>query len=334
MHINNHFQQGANPRDVLPRPLTAIVVQQRNDHGEWVADDVATTFGALTEVAGLANNWLADNNRVHRRMLFEFPWRPISEATDQLSAVIAISHAWASYSAIHGELGFVCASIRTDSILYYEANGITHGMFLGVGEAIDMRTITQRQPPLEEGPMAMRAIRPSENPEAPPTFVDDAESLFYLVCSLGTFGINQAQRAVFVEDPSILIMLWNKGAAVTSARLKRAYLSNEMVLTENILFFMRPGPLHDLALDMYRVLFLHPGTFGTTRINNAQLAAMRDDGIAAALRALPVIDGRRDPLALRLQFVVEIIRNLLNILDQHRGVLAGLGAGAGAGAGA
>ncbi|KAJ2025866.1 hypothetical protein GGI06_000403 [Coemansia sp. S85] len=81
---------------------------------------------------------------------------------------------------------------------------------------------------------------------------------------------------------------------------------------------MRDGPLHDLALDMYRALFLHPGTFGTRRISNGQLAAVRDGDLAAALQALPEINGMHDALALRLQFVNEIIRNLLEIVAQHR----------------
>ncbi|KAJ2690908.1 hypothetical protein IWW39_000417 [Coemansia spiralis] len=102
----------------------------------------------------------------------------------------------------------------------------------------------------------------------------------------------------FVADRRLPISSWNKGAAEDIASIKRFHMSTVGSFDEEIQARMRDGPLRDLALDMYRALFRHPGTFGTRRITNAELEEIRDDDIAVALRALPVIDGRRDPLAL------------------------------------
>ncbi|KAJ2348057.1 hypothetical protein GGH91_001556 [Coemansia sp. RSA 2671] len=262
--------------------------------------------------------------RQHRRTVTKLEGSLISEAGNENQVVVAIADVITALTAAYAKCKILHGNISGRAILLQKAAAGIKGVLADFDYAsIDGDSVAETPES-----MLFQSIDSLENPGADRSPLDVAESLLYLVCSLGTLGINRADRAGFVEDPSMLIMWWNKGAAVTIAKQKRVHLSSEMVLTENILFFMRPGPLHDLALDMYRALFLHPGTFGTTRINNAQLAAMRDDGIAAALRALPVIDGRRDPLALRLQFVAEIIRSLLEIMAQHRDrALAALHAG-------
>ncbi|KAJ2026174.1 hypothetical protein GGI06_000280 [Coemansia sp. S85] len=270
-----------------------------------VADTTDTAFAGLPGTS---------RTRQHRRTVTKLEGSLISEADNENQVVVAIADVMTALTAAYSKCKILHGNINDRAILLQKAAAGIKGVLADFDYAsIDGDSVAETPES-----MLFQSIDSLENPGADRSPLDVAESLLYLVCSLGTLGINRADRAGFVEDPSMLIMWWNKGAAVTIAKQKRVHLSSEMVLTENILFFMRPGPLHDLALDMYRVLFLHPGTFGTTRINNAQLAAMRDDGIAAALRALPVIDGRRDPLALRLQFVAEIIRNLLEIMAQHR----------------
>ncbi|KAJ2026902.1 hypothetical protein IWW57_002856, partial [Coemansia sp. S610] len=166
--------------------------------------------------------------------------------------------------------------------------------------------------------MLFQSIFSLENSGTGRSPLEDAESLFYLACILGTFGINREQRAEFVADPDMSILDWNKGTAAKIAKQKRCHMSTEGSFIEEIQAYMRDGPLRDLALDMYRALFLHPGTFGTRRISNGQLAAVRDGDLAAALQALPEINGTRDALALRNLFVNEIIRNLLEIVARHR----------------
>ncbi|KAJ2879018.1 hypothetical protein H4R27_005538 [Coemansia aciculifera] len=123
-------------------------------------------------------------------------------------------------------------------------------------------------------------------------------------------------------------MAWNRGTAIEIAQAKRSHMATERTFDSDILFNMRNGPLSHLAEDIYRALFLHPGCYGVTKVTNNQLAAMGDGDICDALHAVPVVNGKRDPLALRNDYVDAIIRNLIEILVRHRdAALAALNAG-------
>ncbi|KAJ2026316.1 hypothetical protein IWW57_003078 [Coemansia sp. S610] len=252
--------------------------------------------------------------RQHRRTVTKLEGNLISEADDENQVVVAIADAMAALHAAHAKCKILYGNISDRAILLQKtADGIK-------GVLADFDYASSASDNVAEMPESMlfQSILSLDNSRADRSLLDIAESLLYLVCILGTFGINRADRARFVADPRLPILTWNKGTAGQIADQKRLHMSSEIVFHTFILRFMRPGPLHDLALDMYMALFLHPGTFGTLQINDVTLARIRDDGIAAALRALPVIDGWHDPLALRNQFVNEIIRNLLEIVARHR----------------
>ncbi|KAJ2088932.1 hypothetical protein GGI09_006332, partial [Coemansia sp. S100] len=164
--------------------------------------------------------------------------------------------------------------------------------------------------------LALQSIRGLEDPGAARTFLDDCESLLYLVCWLGTLGVNKAQRAAYVaglpEEPNLPIMDWNQGTTAHIARHKRNQLATEVIFCDSIVSHMpENSPLRPLALDMYRALFLHPGCYGTTLLTDNYVAGIEDGDIHAALHAIPVINGKRDPLVLRYAFLVAIIANVL-----------------------
>ncbi|KAJ1888208.1 hypothetical protein LPJ71_008548 [Coemansia sp. S17] len=180
--------------------------------------------------------------------------------------------------------------------------------------------------------MLFQSIRCLEDPKAVRMLLDDLESLLYLVCWLDTFGVNQADREANItglpEDLDLPIMDWNQGTATKIAKAKRRHLATLAAFNDDILFYMRENsPLRPLALDMYRVLFLHPGCYGTTLLTDNYVAEIEDGDIRAALLAIPVINSKRDPLVLRYAFLVAIIANVLGVLARHgNAALAALGA--------
>ncbi|KAJ2425009.1 hypothetical protein GGF41_002585, partial [Coemansia sp. RSA 2531] len=58
--------------------------------------------------------------------------------------------------------------------------------------------------------------------------------------------------------------------------------------------------------------------YGVTLITNEGLAEMEDGDISAALREIPSIYGRRDPLIFRDTFENEIVESLFRVLAEHR----------------
>ncbi|KAJ1923677.1 hypothetical protein GGI09_001642 [Coemansia sp. S100] len=170
--------------------------------------------------------------------------------------------------------------------------------------------------------LALQSIHSLEDPGAARTPLDDWESLLYLVCWLGTFGVNKAERAAYIagllKKPKLPIMTWNKGDAIDIADYKRSRLATLAAFRSSILLYMpENSPLRPLAGDMYRALFLHPCCYGTTLLTDNYVAGIEDGNIRAVLLAVPVINRTRDPLVLRYAFLVAIIANLLGGLPQH-----------------
>ncbi|KAJ2689776.1 hypothetical protein IWW39_001242 [Coemansia spiralis] len=271
----------------------------------FVADTTDTAFAGLPSIS---------QARQHRRTVTKLEGSLISEADDENQVVVAIADAMTALTAAYAKCKILHGNISDRAILLQKAaDGIK-----GVLADFDYASIFGSSAVETPESMLFQSILSLENSGTGRSPLDDAESLFYLACILGTFGINRADRADFVAGRRLPISSWNKGVAEDIASIKRFHMSTVGSFDEEIQARMHDGPLRDLALDMYRALFRHPGTFGTRRITNAELEEIRDDDIAVALWALPVIDGRRDPLALRNLFMDEIIRNLLEIVAQYR----------------
>ncbi|KAJ1815338.1 hypothetical protein LPJ60_005751 [Coemansia sp. RSA 2675] len=284
--------------------------------GDALVEDTTTTaFAGLPSIS---------QARQHRRTVTKLEGSLISEADDENQVIVAIADAMTTLIAAYSKCGILHGNISNRALLLQEAvDGIK-------GVLADFDYASSAGDNVAETPESMlfQSIISLENSGADRSPLDDAESLFYLACSLGTFGINWEQRAEFVAGRRLPILDWNKGTAADIADIKRVHLSEPTYFYDDILAYMRDGPLRNLASDMYRTLFRHPGTFGVKRIHNMLLAEMEDGDMAAALRALPEINNRRDPLALRDQFASEIIRSLLEIVAQHRDrALANLNSG-------
>ncbi|KAJ2415616.1 hypothetical protein GGI10_001581 [Coemansia sp. RSA 2530] len=270
-----------------------------------VVDTTDTAFAGLPSIS---------QARQHRRTVTKLEGSLISEADDENQVVVAIADTMTVLNAAYAKCKILHGNISDRAILLQgAADGIK-------GVLADFDYASSAGDNVVETPESMlfQSILSLENSGTGRSPLEDAESLFYLACILGTFGINREQRAEFVADPDMPILDWSKGTAAKIADTRRLHLSTEGIFVKRVQSRMRDGPLRNLALDMYGALFRHPGTFGPVEITNAELAEIRDNDIAAALRALPEINGTRDALALRNLFVNEIIRNLLEIVARHR----------------
>ncbi|KAJ2691955.1 hypothetical protein H4218_006419, partial [Coemansia sp. IMI 209128] len=239
-----------------------------------VVDTTDTAFVGLPSIS---------QARQHRRTVTKLEGSLISEADDENQVIVAIADAMTTLIAAYSKCGILHGNISNRALLLQEAaDGIK-------GVLADFDYASSAGDNVAETPESMlfQSILSLENSGTGRSPLEDAESLFYLACILGTFGINRADRAEFVAGRRLPILDWNKGTAADIADIKRVHLSEPTYFYDDILAYMRDGPLRNLASDMYRTLFRHPGTFGVKRIHNMLLAAMRDDGIAAALRALP-----------------------------------------------
>ncbi|KAJ2874122.1 hypothetical protein GGH93_002666 [Coemansia aciculifera] len=328
-HVNARLRNIVGIRGSYPQVAKSVRVRQQRERGQAVDDDTETAYGALSRIprnmAAGGRPVLDTHLRRHKRVLINYPGHAISECENEHSAIIAISRAMTTHNALFVVMQILHGDINDNNIVHRMEAGETLGMLMGYDYAIDPTTGNQRQDQPETAVIqALQSIRSLEDPGAVRTPLDDWESLLYLVCWLGTFGVNQAQRAAYIAglpaDPKLPIKTWNQGTATDIADQKRLHMTTERTFRSNILLKMRNGPLRLLALDIYRALFLHPGCYGVTKVTNDELAEIGDGDIRDALHAVPVVDDERDPLVLRHAFVDTIVANLLEVLARHRDV--------------
>ncbi|KAJ2076767.1 hypothetical protein GGI16_008289 [Coemansia sp. S142-1] len=256
---------------------------------------------------------------VAKRTVTKWAGNMISEADNQSQVVVAVADAMAALNAAYEKCKILHGNISNQAILLQQTVDGIKGVLAEFDYASYAGADADESPEL----MLFQSIRGLDNPRAVRTLLDVLESLLYLVCWLGTFGVNQADREAYIaglpKDPDLPIKNWNKGDAIDIADAKRLHMTTESTFLTNIVSRMREdSPLRPLALDMYRALFLHPGCRGVTLVSNDEFAAMEDGDIRTALQSVPIIDGARDPLVLRHAFMAAIITKLLEVLARQR----------------
>ncbi|KAJ2418516.1 hypothetical protein GGF41_005018 [Coemansia sp. RSA 2531] len=306
-----------------------------------VVDSTATAFAGLpSTVQNAAKD--SDNAqgsssscvRQHRRTVTKWTGNMISKAENQSQVVVAVADAMTVLNAAYVKCNILHSNISDRAILLQQMVDGIKGVLAEFDYASYAGANADESPEL----MLFQSIRSLDNPRAIRTPLDDCESLLYLVCWLGTFGVNQAQRAAYAArhaagfELHLPIKNWNQGTAAHIASYKRLHMATEAIFCDAIVSRMsedEDSPLQNLVMDIYRVLFLHPGCYGTIWLSNRQFARVMDVDIRAALHEVPVINGKRDPLVLRYAFMAAILANLLGVLARHRDVaLAALGTAA------
>ncbi|KAJ2073084.1 hypothetical protein GGH13_002244 [Coemansia sp. S155-1] len=269
--------------------------------------------------------------RQHRRTVAKWAGNMISEADNQSQVVVAVVDAMIALNAAYAKCKILHGSISDRAILLQQTvDGIK-----GVLAEFDYACYADDSSGVDKVPelMLFQSMRSLENLGAVRTLLDDLESLLYLVCWLGTFGVNQADREAYIaglpKDTYLPIMDWNQGTAIEIAGRKRDHLATLAAFRSKIISNMRENsPLRPLAVDMYRALFLHPGCYAVALLTDDDVTEIEDGNIRAALLAVPIINRTRDPLVLRHAFMAAIIAKFLEVLARHRdAALAALSAG-------
>ncbi|KAJ2892291.1 hypothetical protein IWW38_003276, partial [Coemansia aciculifera] len=232
-------------------------------HGDkFVEDTTARTFAGLPDfhcnaLAASASGPQSSLGRQHTHTVVKWAGDTISMADNPSNAVIAIADAMAALTAAHGKCNVVHGNITDRAILFRKtADGGVNGTLTEFGSAIytgNNASAANRNKPEQ---MTFRSIRSLENAAAPLTPLDDWESLFYLVCWLGTYGVGDEERAAIAKKVPVNrnIASWRRGSEYYLALAKRNQMSSMDNFGMNILVWMREGPMRDLAIDLYKAL--------------------------------------------------------------------------------
>ncbi|KAJ2061370.1 hypothetical protein GGI17_003136 [Coemansia sp. S146] len=254
----------------------------------------------------------SSNDRQHRCTVSRWAGNMISAAANPSQVVIAIADAMVALNAAYVKCKILHGNLSDRAIQLQETADGIRGVLADFDNAFYYGAspdATKADAPEMMLFQSIRALERLVGPEvrgmssreyalAPFNRLDDWECLFYIICVLGTFGINQAERNEYpaVESDSNHIKSWNTGNAFRASSLKRLCLRSAEDFTDYIASEMNGHDiLRHLAVDMHRILFLHPECTGTR-----------------------VVDGQLDPLARRNNFEEEIVAALLALMEQYR----------------
>ncbi|KAJ2044856.1 hypothetical protein H4S04_005975 [Coemansia sp. S16] len=240
------------------RLVSAGPVCIRRGGTTFVIDSTNAAFEALP---------YASQARQHTRRVTHWVGNMISEADNQSQVAAAVADAMTALVAAYSKCRILHGNISGQAILIQLTADGVKGVLAEFDYACyfgDLETETLELM-IFQSILSLEGVRPIRS------HLDDLESLLYLVCWLGTFGVNKKERKEYAaryaaERKKILpIMYWNLGTAAECADHKRNHMDTALDFETNILSNMRDGPLRDLARDMHKALFLHPACSGAKK---------------------------------------------------------------------
>ncbi|KAJ1974089.1 hypothetical protein H4R34_004849, partial [Dimargaris verticillata] len=199
------------------------IVQQRN-HGELEKDDATVAYGSIEAALPLRDPESPTQvHRVHRRMVMT----PIADRLNTLDnfyeLIVVLADAMACHRKLYDDCSIFHRDISTSNVMVVRENGRLQGMLIDYDNAIYLDAISTSERPERTGTLPFMSIGNLEGNDTPRTALDDWESLLYVICWLGTYGLDENERAESTQSvvPKPEIYRWLEGTMVDVAQAKR-----------------------------------------------------------------------------------------------------------------
>ncbi|KAJ2030388.1 hypothetical protein GGH13_006467 [Coemansia sp. S155-1] len=176
-----------------------------NQGNTIVADSADTAFAGLPSMTrdaakdsnnaqGLSNSCVCQ----HRRTVTKWTGNMISEADNQSQVIVAVANAMAALNAAYAKSKILHGSISNQAILLQQTVDGIKGVLAEFNYANNAgaRANAVESPEL----MLFRSICSLEDPKAVRTFLDDLESLLYLMCWLGPLALTKQSEQHMLQD--------------------------------------------------------------------------------------------------------------------------------------
>ncbi|KAJ2393797.1 hypothetical protein GGI23_004954 [Coemansia sp. RSA 2559] len=306
---------------VYPRVVCGGSVKLRVGNN-YVTDDTANVY----EYDGSEKQELF---RVHRRIVMAPVGRHIHSVENEAELVLVLADAMKCHNTILTKCELLHRDISINNILVIHDGESTRrpvkGLLIDFDHAISVKQESSGNA-ARSGTLPFMSIHNLEQDRSRRTALDDWESLLYLVCWLGTFGINSAHSCDVKKDEAEEISRWRSGDMQKIAKQKRKQMHSLEFFKKTILvgFQDRYVQLKWLAVRIYKALFQHEGCEGASRdiqdldiVDNSFESEM-DELLGSLHGSQPSNEQPQpDPLAKRKEPAIEesIVSNLLAIIE-------------------
>ncbi|KAJ2620575.1 hypothetical protein GGI26_004864 [Coemansia sp. RSA 1358] len=263
---------------------------------------------------------------------------PVGEPLETVRSVrellIVLRDAMECHFAIFTKCGILHRDISNNNILVVRDDNGVHGLLIDFDCAIDSSLVGSNRRPERTGTLPFMSVANLENLPFERTMLDDWESLLYLVCWLGSYGINDT---VPPRDDaySLQIRRWSVGHDVLDIALtKRLHLNTMSNFSEFIADnFNTSQPGHTLlkrvAVVLHSTLFidqkigLDANCKGSMIIDKLDtIPEDEDEDDIFSLRDIAISNNqasrkRIDPFVERMVHAKEISAQLLKVMEKY-----------------
>ncbi|KAJ1999816.1 hypothetical protein GGI04_003951 [Coemansia thaxteri] len=199
--------------------------------------------------------------RAHRRIVTSPIGQPLRKAKSAKELILVVGDVMRCHSAIVAECKILHRDISDNNILIVRREGEpTRGLLIDFDCALDLSKERIGMRGKMTGTPPFMSINNLDESDVKRTSLDDWESLIYLLCLIGTRGVDKGTRRSSKELEKLPIRLWKSGDAKTILYSKCRCLSNSATFMEEIVSNFNSEDkdgdmLKKLAIYLYKTLF-------------------------------------------------------------------------------
>ncbi|PIA12707.1 hypothetical protein COEREDRAFT_12331 [Coemansia reversa NRRL 1564] len=238
----------------------------------------------------------------------------------------------AAHTAIVKRCGILHRDISLQNILIHRMpSSEVKGMLIDFDYAVYITDLKWEQQPDRTGTPPYMSIGNLENSNVPRTSLDDWESLIYILCWLGTIGVNSANQNFNKFENTLPIGGWRSGDAKACASQKRLHLRTadnfKHTILEHFIAHQDYYFLVRVVKELYTTLFYNSKVSPRTRGLNALTELERHLGEPQPYAAQPhetdfldhqVNPDTTNPFERRAEIAEAIADKLLSVFKDFR----------------
>ncbi|KAJ2308333.1 hypothetical protein IWW55_000495, partial [Coemansia sp. RSA 2706] len=287
------------------------------------------TLNDTTELI-LANFMASVRDNVKKRVHWRVATTPVGEDLQKVRSVdeliVVVGDVMAAHTAIVRRCDILHRDLSTNKIMFCrDDDGMVRGLLIDFNNAVLQANPHDEQRPDRTGIYPYMSIGNLEQSSVKRTALDDWESLIYILCWLGTIGINRDDQTNVKIRSDLTICHWRDGSATNIAKAKRRTLQHSDLFGNEILAcFAHPLLYANLAR---LILELRSQLFYNERLSSLAQGCIDFDPMYSSIRNAELrthyldcnIDTTVvDPFARRAEFADAIVDDLLNVIQEHR----------------
>ncbi|KAJ2389641.1 hypothetical protein H4S02_002264 [Coemansia sp. RSA 2611] len=302
--------------------LEAGGVVQQMQTKQKTADDTTGSIFADIDAAVLEDV----PARIHRRVATTPVGEQLKSVRSVDELIVVVGDVMMAHTAIVRQCDILHRDLSTNNIMFCrDDDGMVRGLLIDFDNAVLQSDLHDEQRPDQIGTFPYMSIGNLEQSSVKRTALDDWESLIYILCWLGTIGINRDDQTNVEIRSDLTICRWRDGSAANVAKAKRDSLQHFDLFGRNVLdCFAHPllyANLEQFILELRSQLFY-----------NERLSLLAQGCIDFEPKRLSIQKAKPrayhldcnidistvDPFARRAEFADAIVDDLLRVVQKYR----------------